>query len=83
MKRIALTDLDRLFAAIAEQESLYLPVDAKGGARFEKWEDGKTLSSESNTNRSAKDFFFPQTESLYDFKMTGKKLEIVDTREES
>ena len=83
MKKIALSDLDRLFAAIAEQESLYLPVDAKCGARFEKWEEGKTLSSAPNTNRSAKDFFFPQTESLYDVKMTGKKLEIVDTREES
>ena len=36
-----------------------------------------------NTVRSAKDFFFPQTENLMDFKLSGKKLEIIDTRRES
>lgn len=82
MKRIALTSLDALLARIAETQALYVPVDAKGGARFEQWEAGKVLSDATNTARSAKDFFFPQTESLYDVKMTGKKLEIVDTRED-
>ena len=41
------------------------------------------LSKNLNTLRSAKDFFFPQTENLADFKMEGKKIEVIDIREES
>ena len=32
--------------------------------------------------RAAKDFFFPQTENLMDFKVEGKSVEVIDTREE-
>ena len=32
--------------------------------------------------RSAKDFFFPQTENLMDFKVEGKNIEVIDTRSE-
>ena len=35
-----------------------------------------------NTVRSAKDFFFPQTENLVDFKVKGKEIEIIDPRTE-
>ncbi len=82
MRKISLDKLDALFAAIAGANTLYLPVDAEGGARFEKWESGKKLSSALNTVRSAKDFFFPQTENLMDFKVEGKNIEIIDTRSE-
>lgn len=82
MRKISLDKLDALFAAIAEKDALYLPVDAKVGAKFEKWEDGKKLSDALNTVRSAKDFFFPQTENLMDFKVEGKNIEIIDTRSE-
>ena len=82
MRKISLDKLDALFAAIAEKDALYLPVDAKAGAKFEKWEDGKKLSDALNTVRSAKDFFFPQTENLMDFKVEGKNIEIIDTRSE-
>ena len=43
MRKISLDKLDALFAAIAGANTLYLPVDAEGGARFEKWESGKKL----------------------------------------
>ena len=82
MRKLALDRLDTLFAAIAAEHTLYLPVDGKAGAKFEKWEDGKVLSDALNTVRSPKDFFFPQTENLMDFKTEGKKIEIIDTREE-
>ena len=82
MRKLALDRLDTLFAAIAAEHTLYLPVDGKAGARFEKWEDGKVLTDALNTVRSPKDFFFPQTENLMDFKTEGKKIEIIDTREE-
>ena len=82
MRKIALNRLDDLFAAIASREALYLPVDTAAGAKFERWETGKTLSEALNTVRSAKDFFFPQTENLMDFKTEGKTVEIIDTRSE-
>ena len=83
MRKIALEKLDSLFSALAENNVLYMPVDTKTGAKFEKWEDGKKLSDSLNTVRSAKDFFFPQTENLMDFKVEGKKIEVIDTRSET
>ncbi|MBP3691952.1 MAG: 4Fe-4S dicluster domain-containing protein, partial [Clostridia bacterium] len=52
------------------------------GAKFEKWAEGTKLSDALNTVRSPKDFFFPQTENLVDFKVAGKTIEVVDTRSE-
>lgn len=83
MRKISLDKLDSLFAAIAEKQSLYMPVDNENGAEFEKWEEGKKLSDALNTVRSAKDFFFPQTENLMDFKVEGKNIEIIDNRSEN
>ena len=82
MRKISVDKLDSLFAAISEQNKLYLPVDGKNGANYELYESGKTLSNALNTVRSAKDFFFPQTENLMDFKVDGKNIELIDTREE-
>ena len=78
-----LTDLNAFFAAIAAKQALYLPVDnSVGKAEYKKWQDGTVYSSALNTARSAKDFFFPQTENLMEFKMEGKKIDVIDTREE-
>lgn len=82
MRKISLDKLDEMFSAIASENTLYLPVDTKAGAKFEKWSEGAKLSEALNTVRSAKDFFFPQTENLMDFKMEGKKIEVIDTRDE-
>ena len=82
MHKISLDKINELFSAIAQVNTLYIPVDAEAGARFEKWKNGKTLSNALNTVRSAKDFFFPQTENLMDFKVEGKNVEIIDTRSE-
>ena len=83
MCKISLDKLNQLFSKIAETQTLYMPVDTKTGARYEKWDEGKKLSDALNTVRSAKDFFFPQTENLMDFKMEGKNIEIIDTRNEA
>ena len=83
MKKLLTADLDRFFAAIAAKEALYLPVDNdKGTADYKKWQEGTVMSSALNTTRSAKDFFFPQMENLMEFKMEGKSVEVIDTREE-
>ncbi|MBQ9956510.1 MAG: 4Fe-4S dicluster domain-containing protein [Ruminococcus sp.] len=76
--------LDELFALIAKNQTLYLPVDTKDAtAEFTKWTEGVKYSNALNTVRSAKDFFFPQTEDLVDFKMSGKNIEIIDIRKEA
>ena len=82
MRRISIDKLNDLFALVSSSETLYIPVDTESGAKYEKWEDGKKLSDALNTVRSAKDFFFPQTENLMDFKVEGKNIEIIDTRSE-
>jgi ferredoxin len=80
MKKISLSSLKDLFAEIAKNQALYLPVEQEDkSARFEPWEEAKTVSLLGNTVRSAKDFFFPQTENLVDFKMKGQQIEIVDS----
>ena len=82
MRKISIDKLNDLFALVSSSETLYIPVDTESGAKYEKWEDGKKLSDALNTVRSAKDFFFPQTENLMDFKVEGKNIEIIDTRSE-
>ena len=83
MRKISLSNIDKLFAKISENAKLYLPVDGeKGMASFKLWADGVKMSDALNTVRSAKDFFFPQTENLMEFKTQGKNIEIIDSREE-
>ena len=83
MLKISLSRLEELFAAIAEKQTLYSPSDrADGAAEFTKWEPGKALTQKLNTLRSAKDFFFPQTENIVDFKMEGKNIQVIDQRSE-
>ncbi|MBQ2730623.1 MAG: 4Fe-4S dicluster domain-containing protein [Clostridia bacterium] len=83
MRKCALSAMNDVFAAIASQKPLYLPVDgADGSAVYTKWEDGVAWSEQLNTVRSPKDFFFPQTEDLMAFKTEGKTVEVVDIRKE-
>ncbi len=82
MKKIAMNRLPELLEFLAEKEALYLPVDTESGAEFKRFEKGDALSEETNTNRSAKDFFFPQVENMAAFKVEGKKVEVIDIREE-
>ena len=83
MLKIAYAELDRFFDAVSSLEKLYLPTDTAGGARFLPYKKGMTLTEETNTVRSPKDFFFPQTENLMDFKVEGKKIEVIDNRSET
>lgn len=83
MLKISLNKISDLFAAIAEKEALYIPVDNAGIAQFMRYQDGMEMSQALNTNRSAKDFFFPQTENLVSFKVNGKTIEIIDPRTET
>ena len=83
MRKIALTQLDALLAAIAAQQKLYVPIDTAAGAQFAPWTAGCKPSDALHTVRSPKDFFFPQTETLMKFRVAGKSVEIIDTRTEA
>ncbi len=81
MRKCSLANINTVFEEIAKTEQLFLPVDRNDGrAEYKKWEKGTVWSEQLNTVRSPKDFFFPQTENLMEFKTSGRNIEIIDTR---
>ena len=84
MKKCLLSNSNALFNKIAENNTLYIPVDLEQGrVAYKKFVDGLKMSDALKTDRSAKDFFFPQTETLMAFKTDGRHIEVIDTRSES
>ncbi len=78
MKRIALDNLPKLYTAIGEKQSLFLPVKTAGQTNFGLWtEDAQVDLCTLKTVKSAKDVFFPQSENLYTCYRDGKKISIV------
>ena len=83
MLRISADKIYQLLEAASAAQTVYIPADREDGeAEFRKYETGMQLTNRLNTLRSAKDFFFPQTENLVEFKMDGKNIEINDIRRE-
>ena len=83
MRKCSLDSLNLVLAEIAKSAELYLPVDgADGKTSFKQWQEGLEWSKALNTVKSPKEFFFPQTENLVEFKTSGKNIEIIDTRNE-
>ena len=83
MLSIAKDKIDSLFELIGSKQPLYLPVDNNSGkADFTKWQKGTKLSEKLKTTRSAKDFFFPKTEHLVSYEMSGKEVKVVDPRKD-
>ena len=84
MRKCSVENINALFNKISESSALYIPVDLeKGRVAYRKYADGMKMSDALKTDRSAKDFFFPQTQNLMEFKTEGKNIEIIDTRKES
>jgi len=78
-------EINALLKALSEIAPTYLPVNQTGKdtrAKYTKYTDGTQYSKSLNTVRSPKDFFFPQTENLVNFKIDGKNIEIIDPRVE-
>ena len=83
MFSISVERLPELFAAFSSAQKLYIPADTGSGtAAFLPWYPGMALTKKPNTDRSAKDLFFPQTEDLYDVILDGKTVKIEDVRTE-
>ena len=83
MLSITKDKIDSVFEAVAKSKKLYLPVDnTSGNANFEPWAAGKKLSEKLKTVRSAKDFFFPKTERLVNYKIQDGNITVEDPRKE-
>ena len=83
MRKCLISKSDLLFDKIAENCKLYIPVDAeRNRVVYKMYESGMKMSDALKTDRSVKDFFFPQTENLMEFRTQGKNIEIVDIRSE-
>ena len=83
MLKCSLDKIQNLFAEIAKNAKLYLPIDnSDGSSAYGEWSEGVKWSDNLNTTKSPKDFFFPQTEDLMRFKTEGKNIEVIDVRGE-
>lgn len=83
MKYLAKADLNNFLSAASKAMKVYVPVDNNAGkADYKLWSEGTVVSNALHTTRSAKDFFFPQTENLVEFKIDHKKIDIIDPRVE-
>ena len=77
MLKIKKCNLNALYARIARQQDLFLPVKTAGKTNYALWEEGVNADLDTlKTVRSAKDVFFPQSETLYSCSRTDGKLSI-------
>lgn len=83
MLSLPVEKIDQLFALVAAKNELYIPVDnTSGKADFKKWQQGVKISNALKTVRSAKDFFFPKTENLVNYKVNAGTITVEDPRKE-
>ena len=82
MYKIARERLPELYAAISAVKSLYLPVEDAGQCLFEKWTPESRVCLDClNTVKSAKELFFPQSENLISFRVSGKNIDLDEDRD--
>ena len=84
MRKILNENLNTLYKTINEKVGeLVLPVKKAGIVNFQTWTDGDEVSLTTlRTAISPKDVFFPQSETMMKFKLSGKNISIEDVRSE-
>ncbi len=83
MIKISRNKLNDVFKIISDSQELFLPIKKAGEVNYGKYENGVEVSLDTlKTVKSAKDFFFPQSETMMKFKLSGKNVEIDDIRKE-
>ncbi len=83
MIKINKNDINAFFAAVAEKMPLYLPVKKAGETNYGMYAEGAEVDLTTlKTVKSAKDFFFPQSETMMKFRKEGKNIDIIDVRED-
>ena len=79
MKKIAISDLPAVYGVIAEHADLFLPIKRTGQTDFFKWTEGEKVDlNKLKTTKSAKNVFFPQTQDLVKFQVSGKEITVED-----
>ena len=77
MYKIQKCDLPKLHAAIAGKNDLFLPVKTAGQVNFGLWTENADVDIDTlKTVKSAKDIFFPQSETLYKVRREEGKFAI-------
>lgn len=77
MLKIKVEQLPVLFERLASKMDLYMPLHKNGQANYGIYTEGcKPAFDVLNTVKSPKDFFFPQSETLYTCYLEGKKISI-------
>ena len=77
MFKIKKCDLPKLYDAIAGANDLFLPVKTAGQTNFGLWTENAHADIDTlKTVKSAKDIFFPQSETLYKVRREEGKLQI-------
>lgn len=80
MFKISMNDIDRLFKAISEVDTLYLPIERGEQIEFYAYdEEAKVRLDALHTVKSAKDAFLPNCETMMKFKIEGKNIEVEET----
>ena len=75
MKKIAKNELTALFRFLAEKKDVFVPVKNGNQANFGLWTEEVEVDLDTlKTVKSAKDCFFPQSETLYRAYQEGKKI---------
>lgn len=83
MIKLQKSKLNLLYNEISSKMPLYIPLKKAGEVNYGLYSAEESVSLETlKTVKSAKDFFFPQSENMMGFKTEGKNIEIIDVREE-
>ena len=84
MLKCPISKINEFLTLVSKDYKVYVPVDAeKNRVVYKEFKDGIVVSDALKTDRSAKDFFFPQSEDLMRFRTEGKNIEIIDDRKEN
>lgn len=84
MRYLTVGRLGAFLEAASKSRKVYVPVDEEPGkSSYKLWTPGTAVSRGLNTTRSAKDFFFPQTENLAGFRIENRKIQVLDPRRET
>ncbi len=77
MKKIERKNLPALFSRIEEEASLFVPIENGGKTNFGLWSEGVEADLDTlKTVKSAKEAFFPQSETLYNVSREDGKMKI-------
>lgn len=77
MKKIKKTRFSQICESLSEHHDVYVPIEKGGSLNFSLWDKEQMVNTEAlQTQKSPKNFCFPQSETYLHFKTEGKSLQI-------